>query len=308
MSKAIFTAAITGGIHTPTMSEYLPITPDQIAENAIQAYQSGAAVAHIHMRDPETGRPSPNLDLFEEVFTKVKSKCDIILAPTTGGGFGMTPEERVGVVSRFKPELASFNMGSMNFALFQVLDRMKEFKFSWEREYLASTEDYIFANTFKTMKFFVKIFNESRTKPELEIFDAGMISNTAFLIQRGFLKPPVYLQFVLGILGGISATMENLFYLRDAARREIGEGNFVWSVCAASRSQMPLCTTALLMGGNARVGMEDALWVSKGVPAKSNADLVAKIIRIAREFDIEPATPEEARQMLTLKGIENVNF
>lgn len=307
MSKAIISAAITGGIHTPTMSEYLPITPDQIAENAIQAYEAGAAVAHIHVRNPETGRPSSDLDLFKKVFTKVKSKCDIILAPTTGGGFGMTPEERVGVVSTFKPELASFNTGSMNFALFQVLDKMKEFKFSWEKEYLANTEDYIFANTFKTMKIFCKIFNESRTKPELEIFDTGMISNAAFMIQRGFLKPPVYLQFVLGILGGISASIENLFFMREAARREIGEGNFVWSVCAASRSQMPLCTTALLMGGNARVGMEDALWVSKGVPAKSNADLVAKIIRIAREFDIEPATPEEARQMLGLKGIENVN-
>lgn len=308
MSKVIISAAITGGIHTPTMSEYLPITPDQIAENAIQAYKAGAAVAHIHVRNPETGRPSSDLALFKKVFTKVRSECDIILAPTTGGGFGMTPEERVSVVSTFKPELASFNGGSMNFALFQVLDKMKEFKFSWEKDYLANTEDYIFANTFKTMKIFCKIFEESQTKPEIEIFDAGMITNTAFLIQRGLLKTPVYLQFVLGILGGISATMENLFYLRDAARREIGEGNFLWSVCAAGRSEMQLCTTALLMGGNGRVGMEDALWLSRGIPAKRNADLVEKIIRIAREFDIEPATPEEARKMLGLKGIEHVNF
>jgi uncharacterized protein (DUF849 family) len=308
MSKTIFSAAITGGIHTPTMSDYLPITPDQIAENAIQAYEAGAAVAHIHVRNPETGRPSSDLDLFKKVFTKVKSKCDIILAPTTGGGFGMTPEERVGVVSTFKPELASFNTGSMNFALFQVLDKMREFKFPWEKEYLGSTEDFIFANTFKTMKIFCKIFDESRTKPELEIFDAGMISNTAFLIQQGLLKTPVYLQFVLGILGGISATLENLFYLRDAARREIGEKNFLWSVCAAARSQMPLCTSALLMGGNARVGMEDALWVSRGVPARNNADLVEKIIRIAREFDVEPATPAEARKILGLKGADHVNF
>ncbi len=308
MSKAIISAAITGGIHTPTMSEHLPITPDEIAEHAIQAYEAGAAVAHIHVRNPETGRPASDLDLFRKVFTKVKSKCDVILAPTTGGGFGMTPEERVSVVSTFKPELASFNGGSMNFALFQVLDKMKDFKFSWERDYLANTEDYIFANTFKTMKIFCKIFEESQTKPEIEIFDTGMIVNTAFLIQRGLLKTPVYLQFVLGILGGISASVENLFFLRDVARREIGEENFVWSVCAAGRSEMPICSGALLLGGNARVGMEDALWVGKGVPAKTNADLVEKIIRIAREFDIEPATPAEARKMLGLKGPEKVNF
>jgi len=308
MSKAIITAAITGSIHTPTMSPYLPLTPDQIADNAIQAYEAGAAVAHIHVRNPETGQPSPDMELFKKVLTKVKSKCDIILCTTTGGGLGMTPEQRVAVVSTFKPELASCNMGSMNFALFPLLEKMKDFKFPWEKQYLEFTEDLIFPNTFKSLRVFLNIFNESQTKPELEIYDAGMVNNVVFLIDRGLLKTPVYIQFVLGILGGIQATVENLVFLYESARRLIGEKNFVWSVCAAGRNQMPMCTQALLMGGYARVGLEDALWLEKGVPAKSNAEQVAKIIRIAREFGIEPATPAEARKILGLKGLDKVGY
>jgi len=308
MSKAIFTAAITGSIHTPTMTPYLPITPDQIAENAIQAKEAGAAVAHIHVRNPETGQPSPDMELFRKVLTHVKSKCDMIICTTTGGGLGMTPEQRLAVVSNFKPELASFNMGSMNFALFPLLERMKDFKFPWEKQYLEFTEDLIFPNTFKSMRIFSNIFNENRTKPELEVYDAGMVSNVAFMIERGLFKTPVYIQFVLGILGGMAATIENLVFLHESACRQIGEKNFVWSVCAAGRNEIPMCTHALLMGGNARVGLEDALWLDKGVLAKSNAELVGKIIRIAKEFGIEPATPEEARKMLGLKGLEKVGY
>jgi len=308
MSKAIFTAAITGSIHTPTMSPYLPITPDQIADNAIQACGAGAAAVHIHVRNPETGQPSPDLELFKKVLIKVKSKCDVIVCTTTGGGLGMTPEQRVGVVSALKPELASCNMGSMNFALFPLLEKMKDFKFPWEKQYLEFTEDLIFPNTFKSIRVFLNIFNENGTKPELEVYDAGMINNTAFMIERGLLKTPVYIQFVLGILGGMGATVENLVFLYESARRLIGEKNFVWSVCAAGRNEIPMCTHALLMGGNARVGMEDALWLDKGVLAKSNAELVAKIVRIAKEFGIEPATPAEARKILGLKGPEKVNF
>jgi len=308
MSKAIFTAAITGSIHTPTMSPYLPITPDQIADNAIQACGAGAAAVHIHVRNPETGQPSPDLELFKKVLTKVKSKCDVIVCTTTGGGLGMTPEQRVGVVSTLKPELASCNMGSMNFALFPLLEKMKDFKFPWEKQYLEFTEDLIFPNTFKSIRVFLNIFNENGTKPELEVYDAGMINNTAFMIERGLLKTPVYIQFVLGILGGMGATVENLVFLYESARRLIGEKNFVWSVCAAGRNEIPMCTHALLMGGNARVGMEDALWLDKGVLAKSNAELVAKIVRIAKEFGIEPATPAEARKILGLKGLDKVGF
>jgi uncharacterized protein (DUF849 family) len=308
MSKALFTAAITGSIHTPTMSPYLPITPEQIADNAIQACEAGAAAVHIHVRNPETGQPSPDLELFKKVLTRVKSKCDVIVCPSTGGGLGMTPEQRVAVVSTFKPELASCNMGSMNFALFPLLEKMKDFKFPWEKQYLESTEDLIFPNTFKSIRIFLNIFNENGTKPELEVYDAGMISNAAFMIGRGLLKTPVYIQFVLGILGGMAATIENLVFLYESACRQIGERNFVWSVCAAGRNEIPMCTHALLMGGNARVGMEDALWLDKGVLAKSNAELVTKIIRIAKEFGIEPATPAEARKMLELKGFDKVGF
>ena len=308
MSKAVFTAAITGSIHTPTMSPYLPITPDQIADNAIQAYEAGVSVAHIHVRNPENGQPSPEMELFKKVLTKVKSKCDMILCTTTGGGFGMTPEQRLNVVSTFKPELASCNMGSMNFALFPLLEKIKDFKFPWDKQYLEMTEDLIFPNTFKSLRIFLTTFNENQTKPELEIYDTGMINNAVFLIERGLLRTPVYIQFVLGILGGLPATVENLVFLYETARKTIGEKNFVWSVCAAGRNQMPMCTHALLMGGNARVGLEDALSLERGVPAKNNAELSTKIIRIAKEFDIEPATPAEARKILGLKGLDKVGF
>lgn len=308
MSKAIITAAITGSIHTPTMSPYLPITPEEIAEQAIQAYEAGAAVVHIHVRNPETGQPSPDLEIFKKVLTKIKSKCNVIICTTTGGGLGMTPEQRVAVVSTYKPELASCNMGSMNFALFPLLEKIKEFKYPWERQYLELSEDLIFPNTFKSLRIFLNIFRESETKPELEIYDAGMVNNVAFLIQRGLLKTPVYIQFVLGILGGMQATIENLVFLYESTRRLLGEKNFVWSVCAAGRNQMPMCTHALLMGGFARVGLEDALYLEKGVLAKNNAEQVAKIVRIAKEFGIEPATPDEARQILGLKGIDKVAY
>ncbi len=307
-TKVIITAAITGAIHTPSMSPYLPITPKQIADEAVRAYEEGAAVAHIHVRNPENGMPSPDLELFREVVTQIKSRCNMILCLTTGGGFGMTTEQRVAVVPTFKPELASFNFGSMNFALFHVLDgRFKEFKYPWEKEYLVMTEDFIFPNTFKTLREFCEIFNANETKPELEIYDLGMINNVAFMLERGYLKRPVYMQFVLGILGGAPATIENLLYFYQTAQKTIG-GDFTWSVCAAGRHQINMCTAALLMGGNVRVGLEDNLYLEKGVLAKSNAEQVAKIVRIARELGREPATPDEARQMLGLKGLEKVGY
>lgn len=306
MSKAIITAAITGSIHTPTMTPHLPVTPKQIADEAVRAYEAGAAVAHIHVRDPETGAPSPSLDLFREVLTEVKSRCNMILCTTTGGGLGMTAEQRVAVVRTFKPELASFNFGSLNFALFPILQKIKEWKHPWEPQYLAMTEDLIFPNTFKTMREFCRYFKEADTKPEIEIYDVGMINNLAFMIQAGHIQKPVYIQFVMGILGGIPATVENLVFLYQTARNLIGD--FQWSVCAAGRNQMPMCTTALLMGGNARVGLEDSLYVEKGRMAKSNAEQVEKIVRIARELGIEPATPDEARQILGLKGLEKVSY
>ncbi len=306
MKKVIITAAITGSIHTPTMSPYLPITPQQIADEAIRVYEVGGAVAHIHVRNPETGQPSSDMELFHEVVTRVKSKCNMVLCLTTGGGLGMTTEERVKVVSTFKPELASFNFGSINFALFPVVETIKQFKFPWEKPYLQSSEDFIFPNTFKTLREFSQIFAASETQPELEIYDTAMINNIAFMLQRGHLKKPVYLQFVMGILGGIPPSPSNLLFLYNTARETIGD--FVWSVCAAGRQQLPMCTMALTMGGNVRVGMEDSLYAGRGILAKSNTDQVEKIVRIARELSLEPATPDEARQILELKGLDRVGW
>ena len=305
--KFIVTAALTGAIHTPTMSPHLPITPDEIVEEARRAGEAGAAVLHIHARNPDTGQPSADIDLFGGILSKVKSKSNIIICTTTGGGLGMTAEQRVSVVKKYSPELASLNAGSLNFGLFQVLDKIKEFKYDWEPQYLDMTEDFIFPNTFKTLREFSRYFSEEGTRPEFEIYDAGMLNNLAHLIDRGHVKKPVYLQFVLGILGGMQATVNNLVFLLNSAREIIGD-EFVWSVCAAGRHQFKMCNLALLMGGNTRVGLEDNLYLEKGKMAKSNAEQVEKIVRIGKEHGLEPATPDEARKILNLKGIEKVKY
>jgi uncharacterized protein (DUF849 family) len=304
--KVIITAAITGSIHTPTMSSYLPITPKEIADEAVRAYEAGAAICHVHARDPKTGAPSSNLNLFKEIITSIKSRCNMVICITTGGDGRMPVEERVAPVRAYKPELASLNAGSINFALFPLLSRYKEWKFEWEKERLATSEDFIFPNTFKSMKEYCAAFNEAGTKPEFEAYDAGMVNNVAFAIQAGYIKKPVYIQFVMGVLGGITPSPENLLFLVDYARRQIGD--FVFSVCVAGRAQFPICTQSLLIGGNCRVGLEDNLYLEKGVMAKSNAEQVAKMVRIAKEFGVEPATPDEAREMLGLKGIGKVNY
>ena len=306
MKKTIITAAITGGIHTPTMSEYLPITPQEIADEAVRAYEAGAAVAHIHARNPETGMPVPDADIYGEIVAKVKDKCDMVLCITTGGGLGQSTEQRLRAVSEFRPELASFNAGSVNFGLFPILDRYQDFKFDWEEKYLAMTEEFIFSNTFKTMREYAEVFKQNETKPEFEVYDSGMINNIAFLISKGYVKKPVYVQYVMGVLGGIPATPENLMFLVESSRKLIGD--FEFSVCVAGKAQFPICTQSLLLGGNVRVGLEDNLYLEKGVMAKSNAEQVEKIARIARELSTEPATPDEARQILGLKGLDNVNY
>jgi len=302
--KAIITAAITGSIHTPTMSPYLPITPKEIADEAVRAYEAGATVCHIHARDPKTGMPSADPNLFKEIIMSIKSRCNVVICISTGGGGNI--EQRVVTVKLFRPELASLNAGSINFALFPLLSRYKEWKFEWEKERLANSEDSIFSNTFKSMREYCAIFNEAGTKPELEAYDAGMVNNVAFMIEAGYVKKPIYLQFVMGVLGGISPSPESLLFLVDHARREIGD--FVFSVCVAGRAQFPICTQSLLIGGNCRIGLEDNLYLEKGVMAKSNAEQVTKMIRIAKEFGIEAATPDEARRILGLKGIDKVNY
>ena len=305
-NKRIFTAAVTGAIHTPSMSPHLPVTADEIIADILSVYEAGGAVAHVHVRDQETGVPNADQATFKYIASEVKKRCDIILCTTTGGRLGEPVENRVRVVNSLRPELASLNAGSLNFALFHVADKFTDWKHDWEKEYLAGTEDYIFPNTFYTMRKFLENFARQGTKPEFEIYDVGMINNVAFLIQEGHVKPPVYLQFVLGILGGIPASAENLVYLLGEAERRIGD--FAWSVCAAGRNQFPMVTQALIMGGNGRVGLEDNLYLEKGVLAKNSGEQVAKIIRIARELGIAPATPKEARQILGLKGLDKVGF
>jgi len=307
MKKIIVTAAITGGIHTPSMSPFLPITPKQIADETVRAYEVGAAVAHIHVRNPETGQPSSDVELIRETVSDIRSRCNVVVCISTGGGLGMTVEERLRPVPLLKPELASCNFGSMNFNISRGTEMVDTFQYDWEPKFLELSKDLVFPNTFKSLEQYLKTFVENGTKPEIEIYDTGMIYNLAYMLEKGHpIKKPVYLQFVLGVLGSIQPSASNLVFLCNTAREAIGD--FVWSVCSAGRTQMPMCTMSLIMGGNARVGMEDSLYVGKGVKARSNAEQVENIVRIARELSLEPATPDEAREILGLKGLDKVNF
>lgn len=305
-NKRIFTGAITGAIHTPTMSPHLPVTKQQMVDDILSIYDAGGAVAHVHVRDQETGQPNADQEMFREIAQEVKAHCDIIICTTTGGKLGDSVENRGKVVVSLKPELASLNAGSLNFGLFHIVDNYSNWKFDWEKDYLVGTEDYIFANTFYTMRKFLDTFRANQTKPELEIYDVGMINNIAHLIDAGHLQTPVYLQFVLGILGGIAPTVENLVHLVNTAKGQMGK--FQWSVCAAGKNQFSMCAQGLIMGGHARVGLEDNLFLEKGVKAKNSGEQIAKIIRIARELGIEPATPTEAREILGLKGLNMVAY
>jgi len=300
-NKRIITCAITGSVHIPTMSEYLPITPQQIAENALGAAEAGAAVVHIHARNPENGMPTSDLKVFEEIIGRIREKNkELIICLTTGGGAGMSVDERVSVVPAFKPELASCNLGTINWGIFAIAEKYKEFKYDWEKVMIELTKGYIFQNSFLDLMKMTSIMNENGTKPELEVYDVGHLYNCAFLLQKGYLKPPVYLQFVTGILGGIQSTPYDLMALHTTADRLFGAGNYQWSVIGAGRQQFPMCTMGLLLGGNVRVGMEDNLYVAKNVLAKNNGELVAKMAAIMRQFDLEPATPAEAREILSL--------
>jgi uncharacterized protein (DUF849 family) len=305
--KIIITCAVTGGIHTPTMSPFLPIKPKKIIEDAVKAYEAGAGVLHIHARDPTSGKPTTDVNVFREILSGIKEKTDAVICPTTGGGIGLEVRDRIKVVPALKPEMASFNMGSMNFALHHMLKRYRDFRYAWEKEYLLDSKDFVFKNTFYDLEFIAKIFYENETKPELECYDVGHIYNTSFLLNEGILKPPLHLQFVLGILGGVGATIGDLLYMKNVADRLLGE-NYTWSVIGAGRMEFALCTVGMLLGGNVRVGLEDNLYLEKGKLARSNAELVEKMVRIANEFGKEPANPEEIRKILGLKGKDKVNF
>jgi uncharacterized protein (DUF849 family) len=306
--KVIITCAITGGVHTPTMSPHLPITPDEIASEAVLAAEAGAAIIHLHARDPETGRPTPDPDVFMQFLPRIKQQSGAVVNITTGGGMGMALEERLAAAKATSPEMASLNMGSFNFGLFPVAERFQDWRFDWEKGYLEGTKDYIFKNTFKDIEGILKTLGEEKgVKFEFECYDVGHLYNLAHFVDRGLVTPPFFVQTIFGILGGIGADVDNLLHMRRIAQRLFG-ADYEWSVLAAGRHQMAFCTQAAIMGGNVRVGLEDSLYIAKGELAKSNADQVAKIRRILEDLSLEIATPEEARQRLQLKGSHNVDF
>lgn len=306
-SRTFINCAVTGSIHIPTMSEYLPITPEQIAGDAVKAAEAGAGTVHVHARDPQTGRPSSDLGVFKEILGGIKRNSDVVICPTTGGGLGMTPEERVRVVSEMEPELASMNMGSFNFGLFPLLERYSQFKFDWEPGYLEMTRDFVFTNTFKSMEVFFKTFRDHGTKPEMECYDVGHIYNVAFMADQGFIEKPFFLQLIMGILGSIQPSVENLVHMKHTADSLFGD-DYVWSVLPVGRHQFSLGIVAAVMGGNVRVGMEDNLYLGKGVKVKSNQQSVQKIRRMMEELSMEIATPDEVRDMLRLKGAARTKF
>ena len=299
--KVVISAAITGAIHTPSMSPYLPVTPEEIAKDAIAAAKAGAAELHIHARDPDTGQPSSDLSLFEEIVQEVKNQCDAIICLTTGGGQGMSVEKRVSVVPKFKPELASLNMGSMNFGMFPLAKKFKHWKYEWEKPFLEHTRDFVFRNTFYDIEHILRVMRDNGTKPELEVYDLSHLYNLDYIRNEGLLDEPIYIQFVTGILGGIGASVENLIFLKNTADRLLGKDSYHWSAIGAGRMQFPICTTAALLGGSCRVGLEDNLNLEKNVLAKSNADQVKKMIDILRHFSLDFASPEEGREDLGLR-------
>lgn len=307
MEPLIITAAITGASTVPSLNPNLPITPQEIADSAIQAAQAGASIVHIHARNPETGRPSSDLNVFKNIITLIKEKSDVVICLTTGGSAAMTVEERMKVIPTFKPEMCSFNMGSINFALHGTLKRIQNFRFDWERPYLEASKDFVFKNTFKDFEALCKAIQEAHVKPELEIYDVGHLYNLDYLIREKMLDFPLHLQFVMGVLGGIRGTPEDLVYLKTKMD-QLFRGPCTWSVIGVGPAEIYLSTIAIVMGGHVRVGLEDNVFLKKGVLAKSNAQLVEKIVRLAQELDREIATPEETRKILGLKGKEKVNF
>jgi uncharacterized protein (DUF849 family) len=307
-SKVVITCAVTGSIHTPTMSPYLPLTPDEVARDAIAAAEAGAAILHLHARDPKDGRPTPDPDVFMQFLPRIKQATNAVVNITTGGGHGMTLEERLAAPLRAKPEMCSMNMGSMNFGLYPMLDRYKEWKYEWEPRQLEMTRDFIFRNTFKDIERILKELGEGcGTRFEFECYDVGHLYNLAHFVDRGLIKPPLFVQTIFGILGGIGADPENLAHMKRIADKLFGD-NYAWSILAAGRHQMPLITMGAIMGGNVRVGLEDSLWLGRGQLAKSNAEQVSRIRTILENMSLEIATPDEARQLLALKGGDAVAF
>ena len=307
MPKFILNCAVTGAIHTPTMAPYLPIEPRAIAAQAIEAANAGASTVHVHARDPKSGMPTGDLDIMGEIVSAIHAKCDAVICISTGGGLNMSLEERIAAVPRFQPELASCNLGSMNFALFPVLDKFQEWKHDWEPQYLEMSRDFIFRNTFADLERIMGVFKENGTKPEFEAYDIGHLHNAHLYYSQGRIEEPFYVQFVTGILGGIAATIPHLLHMVQTGAGLFGR-NYFFSTIGAGKHELPLATTSILLGGGARVGLEDNLWLSQGRMAGSNAELVEKMVRIAAEFGYEPYSPDETRALLKLKGRHKVRM
>jgi uncharacterized protein (DUF849 family) len=307
-NKVIITCAITGSIHTPSMSPHLPITPDQIAESAIGAAEAGAAIVHLHARNPQTGRPDQSPEAFMKFVPRIKQRTNVVINLTSGGAPTMRVEERAMPAATLKPEVASLNMGSMNFALFPMLGRYKQFKHDWEQPYLEATRDLIFRNTFKDIEYVLSTCQDNATRFEFECYDIGHLYNLAHFLERGLVKPPLFVQSVFGILGGIGTHPEDVIHMRRTADRLLGRDNYRWSVLGAGRSQMQIGAMAVAMGGNMRVGLEDSLWIGPGKLAETNAQQVTKARQIIEGLGLEIATPDDAREILGLKGGDKVNF
>jgi uncharacterized protein (DUF849 family) len=305
--KVIITCAVTGSIHTPTMSPHLPITPEEIAEAAIGAAKAGAAIVHLHARNPKDGSPTQDPALFRQFGASIKAATDVVLNFTTGGAPTMSIEERLQPALQLKPEVASLNMGSMNFGLYEMLGRYKEFKHEWEKPYLAASDDRIFKNTFKDIQKILESCRENDTRFEIECYDIGHLYTAAHFLDRGLVKPPLLIQSVFGIRGGIGPHPEDVMHMKRTADRLFGDA-YYWSVLGAGRNQMFIAAMSAVMGGNVRVGLEDSLWLGRGQLAKSNAEQVGKARRLLEELGLVVATPDDARQMLKLKGARNVAF
>jgi uncharacterized protein (DUF849 family) len=305
--KVIITCAVTGAIHTPSMSPHLPITPEEIAEAAVAAAEAGAAIVHLHARDPRDGKPDQSPEAFSPFLQVIKQRSNCVINITTGGAPTMTVEERLKPAAAFKPEVASLNMGSMNFGLYPMLNRFKEFKHDWERPYLEGSRDRIFKNTFADIEHILTTCAENGTRFEIECYDIGHLYTLAHFVDRDVIKPPLFVQSVFGILGGIGPHPEDVMHMKRTADRLFGD-QYHWSVLGAGRNQMPIAAMAAAMGGNVRVGLEDSLWLGKGRLAESNAQQVTLVRQIIEGLGLEPASPDEARETLELKGGDRVGF
>jgi uncharacterized protein (DUF849 family) len=305
--KVIVTCAVTGAIHTPTLSAYLPYRPEDIAEQAIAAAQAGASILHLHARDPETGAPTGNPEIFARFLPVIKERTNAVINLTTGGSPEMTVEDRLAAALKFRPEMCSLNMGSINFSMHPLVEKVSEWRFPWEREYLLNSEAFIFRNTFRDISRIYQLMTQYGTRFEHECYDIGHLYNLAYFLDKGLVKPPLFIQSVFGILGGIGPEADNVVFMRRTADRLFGD-DYIWSVLAAGRHQMSVATQSALMGGNVRVGLEDSLYIERGQLAKSNAEQVRKIKGMLSELSLDIATPDEARSMLKLKGPENVGF